>query len=127
MFFGEFVCLILYFLKRQFSSEPAGDYINPLWIAIPACFDIVGSSLMFIALTMVAASIFQMMRGCIVVITAFMALVFLGRKQYAHHWISLFTIVLGVFIVGFVSIKSNSQSQTDNNSALLGILLLLLA
>merc|ERR1711990_1222552 len=52
-----------------------------------------------VALTMCAASVYQMMRGVIVVITALMALIFLGKKQYAHNWISLLMIVLGVFIV----------------------------
>jgi drug/metabolite transporter (DMT)-like permease len=93
-------------------------------IAIPACFDICGSSLMMIALTMCAASVYQMMRGLIVVITAFMALVFLGRKQYAHHWISLVTIVAGVALVGIVSIYGHDSATT---SSITGILLLLLA
>lgn len=110
MFLGEFFCLFLYGIKRGVygkSPETQDDEMNPLLISIPALFDICGSSFMFIALTMCAASVYQMMRGVIVVITAFMALVFLGRKQYAHHWISLSTIVLGVFIVGFVSIMAS--------------------
>ena len=69
-----------------------------------------------------------MMRGIIVVITAFMALVFLGRKQYAHHWISLFTIVSGVALVGFVSIMAKHTSTDEvATTSLTGILLLLLA
>ena len=68
-----------------------------------------------------------MMRGVIVVITAFMALMFLGRKQYAHHWISLFTIVLGVFFVGFVSIMASKNSASVAETSITGILLLLAA
>jgi drug/metabolite transporter (DMT)-like permease len=81
---------------------------------------------MFVALTLCAASVYQMMRGVIVVITAFMALVFLGRKQYAHHWISLFTIVFGVFIVGIVNITASSGGSGSATSVA-GIVLLLLA
>jgi len=98
-----------------------------MWIAIPALFDICGSSLMFVALTMTAASIYQMMRGVIVVITAFMAIQFLGKKQYAHHWVSLFAIVLGVFIVGLVGIMYSSKSANTSQTSILGIALLLLA
>jgi len=81
MFVGEVLCLGLYAGKKFMYPTP-GERINisPLLIAIPACFDICGSTLMFIALTMCAASVYQMMRGFIVVITAFMALMFLGRK-----------------------------------------------
>jgi drug/metabolite transporter (DMT)-like permease len=92
-------------------------------------FDICGSTLMFIALTMCAASVYQMMRGVIVVITAVMAILFLGRKQFSHHWASLFTIVLGVFIVGFVSIMASHKEAADlsvaGQTSVLGILMLL--
>ena len=68
--------MLMYLIKTMFYPEPRnqGPSINPLWITIPALFDICGSTLMFIALTMTAASIYQMMRGVIVVITAFMAI-----------------------------------------------------
>lgn len=73
-------------------------------LAIPATFDICGSTLMFIALTQCAASVYQMMRGIIVFITALLAVTLLGEKRYVHHWISLVFIVSGVAIVGLVSI-----------------------
>lgn len=82
---------------------------------------------MFVALTLCAASVYQMMRGVIVVITALMALVFLGRKQYAHHWISLFTIVFGVFLVGIVNIMASNKESSGSSTSIAGILLLLLA
>lgn len=128
MFVGEFLCLGLYAGKRMMYPGERSNSVNPLIIAIPACFDICGSTLMFIALTMCAASVYQMMRGVIVVITALMALFFLGRKQYAHHWISLFTIVLGVALVGAVSIMaSNKDLDSTSATSVFGILLLLAA
>lgn len=88
--------------------------INPLWFAIPAAFDCTASSLMFIALTMCAASVYQMMRGAIVVITAFFSVIFLRRKQYAHHAISLIIIVAGVALVGWASL---AYSKKDDSSS----------
>lgn len=124
MFLGEFVCMGLFVGKTLYnrSKESKGEQIplspgtakavekkmrtniNPLLLAIPATCDFCGSSLMFIALTQCAASVYQMMRGIIVVITALLAVIFLGRKQYRHHWTSLFMIVLGVVIVGWVAL-----------------------
>ena len=129
MFVGELFCLLVYAVRKVFANQDPGSStgVNPLWLAIPAGFDICGSSLMFVALTLCAASVYQMMRGVIVVITAFMALVFLGRKQYAHHWISLFTIVLGVAIVGLVNIMASSQQSSSSSTSVAGIVLLLLA
>lgn len=115
MFVGEFFCLALYGIKRLFSSQdgPSGrEGVNPAIISIPAICDICGSSLMFVALTMCAASVYQMMRGVIVVITALMAVFFLGRNQYAHHWISLTFIVFGVFVVGFVNIMASKNDTS---------------
>jgi drug/metabolite transporter (DMT)-like permease len=84
------------------------------------------STLMFIALTMVDASVYQMMRGIIVVITALLAVIFLGRKQYRHHWTAIAFIVFGVAEVGYVSIKSASSSGESSNEVF-GIVLLLLS
>jgi len=75
--------MVLYGIKRMFASSegPSGrEGLNPMVVALPAMFDICGSSLMFVALTMCAASVYQMMRGVIVVITALMAMFFLGRR-----------------------------------------------
>lgn len=128
------MCLFAYGIKLMFKKKKVEDEeqeiplspgtqaaqktkmkttINPLYLAIPASFDICGSTLMFIALTQCAASIYQMMRGIIVVITAGMAMIFLGRKQYIHHWLSLITIVLGVFIVGLVGVTMSTKSEDD--------------
>jgi drug/metabolite transporter (DMT)-like permease len=53
---------------------------SPLLLAIPAAFDFTASSLMFIALTMTPASVYQMMRGFVTVITALMSIIFLKKK-----------------------------------------------
>ena len=92
---------------------------------------------MFVALTQCAASIYQMMRGIIVVITAGLAMAFLGRKQYIHHYLSLLTIVAAVALVGLVGIAISNQQSDDNSddgddaapvdTSVLGVCLLLVA
>jgi drug/metabolite transporter (DMT)-like permease len=77
--------------------------INVLLLAIPASFDIIASTLMNIALTMVAASVYQMLRGMIIIITAAMSIMFLKRKLYLHHWSSIACIFIGVFLVGLAA------------------------
>jgi drug/metabolite transporter (DMT)-like permease len=153
MFVGEFMCLFAYFLSKKCSSKKEDDpqemplspgtqmaqktqlktNINPLLLAIPASFDFCGSTLMFVALTQCAASVYQMMRGIIVVITAGMAMVFLGKKQYAHHYMSLLIIVAAVGGVGLVGIAVSNQLKGDDDSdsgattTVLGVMLLLIA
>jgi drug/metabolite transporter (DMT)-like permease len=100
--------------------------INPLLLAIPASCDVCGSTLMFVALVMVPPSVYQMMRGLIVVITALMSIIFLKRKQYRHHWTGIVLIITGVFLVGYVSIKAEGSSGSDSGgSEVFGIFLLI--
>lgn len=140
MFLGEFFCWAFYFGKRQFfkgneaemealvTTKRRPTNINPMLLAIPATCDFMASTLMFVALTMVPASVYQMMRGIIVVITAMLAMIFLGRKQYRHHWTGIILIVGGVFIVGLVAVKGGSSSEgTTTGSELFGIILLLIS
>jgi len=100
---------------------------SPLLLAIPAAFDFTASTLMFIALTMTPASVYQMMRGFVTVITALMSIVFLKKKQYRQHWTGLGFIVLALLEVGYVSIALGEKEEGLVGSIALGIALLLLA
>ena len=81
---------------------------------------------MFIALTMVDASVYQMMRGIIVVITALLAWIFLGKKQYRHHWTGVVFILGGVAWVGYVAIALEGKESTSS-SPTTGIILLMIS
>ena len=65
---------------RQAGEKQLSMNCNPLLLAIPAAFDFTGSTLMFIALTMTPASVYQMMRGFINVVTPFLSIIFLKRR-----------------------------------------------
>ena len=103
--------------------------INVFILAIPACFDIIASTLMFVALTMIAASIYQMMRGILVFVAAIMSVVFLKRKFYRHHWTALVLVVSGVAIVGASPIlfPDGDSGSTNSSNAIIGILLVVAA
>ena len=78
MFVGELCCLLVYFAKKSLTKKkvegedvtplsPGGQMaketklktnINPILLAIPASCDICGSTLMFVALTQCAASVY---------------------------------------------------------------------
>ena len=148
MFLGELFCFVFLFVKLYLDKRAAKEAnnssillspgtqmatqvkmktnINPLLLAIPASCDVCGSTLMFVALVMVPPSVYQMMRGLIVVITALMSIIFLKRKQYRHHWTGIVLIITGVFLVGFVSIKAQGSSGSDSGgSEVFGIFLLI--
>ncbi len=94
-------------------------------MAIPASFDIIASTLMNIALTMVAASVYQMLRGMKVLITALLSIIFLKKKLYRHHWTSVAIIFVGLILVGIAVLTGKSNQGIDSSS--LGVFILLVA
>lgn len=147
MFIGEFLCLGMYAVQYIRDKRQYGDVmhspqmieakkkglktnINVFLLAIPACFDICASTLMFLALTMIAASVYQMMRGLIVFVAAILSIIFLKRRFYRHHWSSLVLVVGGVALVGASPIlypESGTSEDEDSGSAYLGIILVVIA
>lgn len=69
-------------------------------LAAPACCDIAGTTLMNVGLLFVAASIYQMTRGALVLFVGLFSVLFLRRKLYTYQWAALFVVVLGVALVG---------------------------
>lgn len=69
-------------------------------LAAPACCDIAGTTLMNVGLLFVAASVYQMTRGALVLFVGLFSVLFLHRKLHLYHWLALFIVVLGVALVG---------------------------
>ena len=95
-------------------------------LALPACCDIAGTTLMNVGLLFVAASIYQMTRGALVLFVGLFSVLFLHRKLYLYQWSALFIVVLGIGIVGLAgAIQPNPQAQPDPQSMVdTGLLLL---
>jgi drug/metabolite transporter (DMT)-like permease len=69
-------------------------------LALPAICDICGTTLMNAGLLLVAASIYQMTRGALVLFVGLFSVMFLGRHLRIFQWLSLVGVVLGVAVVG---------------------------
>lgn len=108
---------------RKAINAGKKPHINALWLAIPAFCDFCAIPLMNIGLILISASVYQMMRGGLIFLTAIMSIIFLKAKLHRHHWTSLVFIIGGVTIVGVSSIEHSS----DGDNKILGILLLILS
>jgi drug/metabolite transporter (DMT)-like permease len=69
-------------------------------LALPAVCDILATTLMNAGLLLVAASIYQMTRGALVLFVGLFSVVFLKRHLHAFQWLSLVGVMVGVGIVG---------------------------
>ena len=132
---GEYGCLLAYAWSvwragdqkiespESRKAREEGKEPNRLLFAVPAVFDVLGSTCNFFGLSRVAASVYQMMRAFMIVITASLSVIFLKRKYYIHHMIGICLVIGGVIIVGTVSIHNAKNVTTDP----LGIMFLLIA
>lgn len=84
-----------------------------LLLAAPACCDITGTTLMNVGLLFVAASIYQMTRGALVLFVGLFSVLFLRRKLYLYQWLALVVVVLGVALVGLSGALFGSSQGHD--------------
>ncbi|ODA80493.1 hypothetical protein RJ55_03451 [Drechmeria coniospora] len=94
-----------------------------LLLSLPALCDICGTTLMNVGLLLVAASIYQMTRGALVLFVGLFSVLFLRRHLHLFQWLSLVGVVLGVAVVGLAGAiwpdeKSGAGTTADAGSGL---------
>ena len=132
LFLGESLCLLIYgtyrFIKRKRYQLTGYRHLHRklsntipliysklgiLSFGIPGILYVFSIYLMFIGLVLSAASVYQIIRGILIVPVLLCSLIFLRRKFYRHHFFGVFCIVVGVIIVGVDSIIEKSSSSSD--------------
>ncbi|KAF2664998.1 hypothetical protein BT63DRAFT_82344 [Microthyrium microscopicum] len=88
-----------------------------LLLALPACCDITGTTLMNVGLLFVAASIYQMTRGALVLFVGLFSVIFLKRRLGLYKWFALFVVVSGVAVVGLAGVITKDDKATPSAMA----------
>lgn len=149
MFIGELGCFIVYYLmyksnvlkSRSDGYRPIdGEGMEPFSLpfkssvkfAIPAACDLLGTTLLNLGLIYIPVSVYQMIRGSLVLFVAFLSVIFLKRKITKLEWISLVIITLGITLVGLSGSQtsddvSDESSGSSSTLAVLGIFLVVIA
>ncbi|TKA70186.1 hypothetical protein B0A49_04316 [Cryomyces minteri] len=86
-------------------------------LALPACCDIAGTTLMNVGLLFVAASIYQMTRGALVLFVGLFSVLFLKRRLSLTKWIALVIVVAGVAVVGVAGAIAKDDKATPGAAA----------
>jgi len=142
MFIGESTCIIWYlFYKFNQRKGKEKKYLLdndqpvtiklkkpeiPIYlIALPAVCDFLATTLMCLGLTMMAGSVYQMLRGSVILFTSILSVYFLKRVLYRHHFLGISLVIVGLILVGLGALveKGGKGAQTD----LLGLLLVIIA
>lgn len=119
--------------KPSVDAEAEGGQRRPLTgrsivlLALPACCDIAGTTLMNVGLLFVAASIYQMTRGALVLFVGLFSVIFLKKHLTPVKWASLCIVVLGVAVVGLAGALEKKIPQIPGKEDSVSNHLLILA
>ncbi|KAH3678312.1 hypothetical protein WICMUC_001593 [Wickerhamomyces mucosus] len=106
------------------NLKPKSLKFKPFLLAIPAICDLMGTTMMNLGLVYSPVSIYQMIRGALILFVALFSVVFLKRNISRVEWLSLSIVIIGIAIVGLSGIKS-SNFEGDSLKLTFGILLIL--
>ncbi|ORY83704.1 integral membrane protein [Protomyces lactucae-debilis] len=109
---------------QQDSPNPPLEGLATLYLALPAFFDICGTTIMSVGLLLTTASTFQMLRGALVLFVGFFSVIFLKRRLLLHQWTALALVTAGVFLVGLSSLTGKHEKSSKPQHTLLGVLLI---
>lgn len=122
--------------KHDMASEETLRGARVLLLSLPAICDILGTTLMNCGLLLVAASIYQMTRGALVLFVGLFSVVFLKRRLHLFQWLSLVGVVTGVAVVGLAGaiwpdqqkkaagVAPTAEVRSDALLAIVGVLMI---
>ncbi|KAJ3390872.1 hypothetical protein HDU92_000232 [Lobulomyces angularis] len=99
-----------------------------LWFWLPTVCDLISTTLMNVGLIYISASIYQMLRGSLVLFTGTLSVIFLHKRHPLYRWIALILVFFGVFIVGLSSvIEKGDASTVSPEKSIIGVTMVILA
>lgn len=137
MFGGMSVCILLdlpkpYRFGTSSESQPllANAPSQPsqasIWIiSIPTLFDLFATACGTTGLLYTNVSVYQMLRGAMLVWTAILSIIFLKRRLTALNYAGIFFCVMGIALVGMANVWSE-DSPKSRKDIVFGILIILL-
>jgi hypothetical protein len=139
MFMGESICMaaFLFTMRRAVNARelPLQDTQSgpstgegapqrrpaPFYIfLLPAMCDVLGTGVGGVGMLYISASVWQMMRGSMIIFTSILSVVFLKRKLFAYNWLAVCISAAGLGLVGGSAILDGSS--TSQGSIPLGIM-----
>merc|ERR1719498_501657 len=87
-------------LQGGTQSQTVSEFWGAMYVGIPATLDLLATALMYCGLLFISASIWQMLRGSMIVFSALISGPLLGRKLKTFHWLGVFICLVGIVCVG---------------------------
>lgn len=139
MFLGMLSCLIVYLYQKytkkvdqknveeksplvQDASHPVQltfwkKYKEYFQILPPAMCDLISTGIMYIGFLFVPASVFQLMRGSMVLFSAIVARIFLKKHIQRFHTLAIVVVMIGLCLVGLACVSADSSGGSETHTA----------
>lgn len=95
-------------LPMFYLSQPKRVPCLKTWliVSIPSVCDLVGSSMQQVGLIFTPVSIYQMLKGSILLFSAALSVWFLNKRMYRHNWVGVGLCVVALTLVGISSVMT---------------------
>jgi hypothetical protein len=134
MFVGMLLALVTYGFQILWEKQKGGvqqvKAMSPLrtfvTVGAPACCELLATGLMNIGLLYIDASVWQMLRGAMVLFSAIFCAFFLKRPHFAYMWWSVLLVLIALVVVGVAAVLSGNglaKSGTTQGQVIMAIFL----
>jgi len=132
MFVGESLVLFVYcysarkarareFREADFAASShlirSPTRTTPFYVfLLPASCDVLGTGIGGVGMLYISASVWQMMRGSLLIFTSILSVVFLRKKLQAYNWVAVLFSACGLALVGVSAILDEAEDKVSSNS-----------
>ena len=120
-------------IEEEVEEEEKKPEINKFLLAIPGFLDTCSTGLANIGLILLPASIYQMLKGSLIILTFLMSKFIVKNKHTWDHYVAIPVSTTGVVLVGLSAyLNADEKSEdggnfSDAKTTLLGIVLMVIA
>ncbi|OHT00594.1 Integral membrane protein [Tritrichomonas foetus] len=86
------------------GQRPPSGWRQRVMVSIPSAFDLFASTLMTFGLIYINVSVFQMLRGSMVIFSVLFSIIFLRRKIKGYEWFGVALTVIALVMIGTAGI-----------------------
>jgi len=115
------------------GDRPASSLRSQIIVSIPSAFDLFASTLMTFGLIFINVSIFQMLRGSMVIFSAILSIIFLKKKIRSYEWVAISLTITALVMIGVAGVfippygENEETTQYSTSQKLFGSMLVILS
>lgn len=131
LMFSAMIPAIFFWLVQQYFTEPKNrdklSYRSMVILIIPCVCDLMCTLLLLVAQLYITASMWQMLRGTVICITALLKRYVLNHKLRAHMWYGVIIITAAMTIVASTSfLNESADANAGGKDPRIGVFLVVL-